>query len=101
MLLPRVSSGLIDRLCLLGLVSGILLVGAAHLDPAAGVALLAVVGLAAMAALWASAAGGGWAAPSVGRPSGGASGHVEASTAYWCAVPTPRLPARPRAPGQR
>ena len=30
----------------------------------------------------------------------GASGHVEASTAYWCALAAPRRPLRPRAPGQ-
>lgn len=33
-------------------------------------------------------------------PAWGASGHVQASTAYWCAVPAPRRPQRPRAPGQ-
>ncbi|MDN5765288.1 MAG: hypothetical protein L0H96_07985 [Humibacillus sp.] len=31
----------------------------------------------------------------------GASGHIEASTAYWCAVTAPRRPQRPRAPGRR
>lgn len=30
----------------------------------------------------------------------GASGHIEASTAYWCALAVPRRPQRPRAPGQ-
>lgn len=30
----------------------------------------------------------------------GASGHIEAPTAYWCALAAPRRPQRPRAPGQ-
>ncbi|OFE16674.1 hypothetical protein BA895_03590 [Humibacillus sp. DSM 29435] len=30
----------------------------------------------------------------------GASGHIEASTAYWCAVAAHRRPQRPRAPEQ-
>lgn len=34
-------------------------------------------------------------------PSRGCSGHVEAPSAYWCAVPTPARPRLPRAPGQR
>ena len=33
--------------------------------------------------------------------SSGASGHVEAPTAYWCALRAPRAPRRPRAPGRR
>ena len=34
------------------------------------------------------------------RPSGtGAGDEVEAPSAYWCAVPVPRRPSRPRAPG--
>ncbi len=31
----------------------------------------------------------------------GASGHIDASTAYWCALAAPRRPQRPRAPGHR
>ncbi len=100
MLLRRASSGPFARWCLLGLLSGTLLIAAAHLDPSGGATLVAVVGLAALAALSTSAARGGWAVPTVRCTSGGASGHVEAPTAYWCAVPTPALPARPRAPGQ-
>lgn len=30
----------------------------------------------------------------------GASGHVDAASAYWCAVPVPRRPRLPRAPGR-
>lgn len=35
----------------------------------------------------------------VQTPSTGASGHIEAPTAYWCALAAPRRPQRPRAPG--
>lgn len=43
------------------------------------------------------------AAPVVRVPTAatGASGHIQASTAYWCAVTAPRRPQRPRAPGRR
>ena len=45
----------------------------------------------------------GRAASSVVRvptASTGASGHIEAATAYWCALAAPRRPQRPRAPEQ-
>lgn len=37
----------------------------------------------------------------VRAPSGRHRGHVEAPTAYWCAVSAPSRPQRPRAPGGR
>ena len=64
-------------------------------------ALLAAAAVAAMAAVLSSAGRVARAVRELPSRTGGASGHVDAPTAYWCAVQVPRRPAQPRAPGQR
>lgn len=63
------------------------------------VMLTAVAAAAALTAL--AAAVRSAAAPGPVRvQSRSAVGHVDASTAYWCALPVPVRPHRPRAPGR-
>ena len=62
-----------------------------------------VLAVAVATAITSSLLSSGRAASSVVRvptASTGASGHIESSTAYWCALAAPRRPQRPRAPGQ-
>lgn len=97
--IQRVASAVVCLWWAVGALSGALLGDPARLDPVSGVALLAVLTLTAVVVAT-TAAWSAWVVRTVRRPAAGASARVEAATAYWCAVPTPRLPARPRAPGQ-
>lgn len=75
-------------------------VGLALASDVGGPAFLAVVAAAALSVAFASAV----RLASTPRParlrSRSAVGHVDAPTAYWCALAVPVRPQRPRAPGQ-
>ena len=81
------------------LVAAVLLLGVASPGNLVGHALVAAAVTAVAIALGHTAY-----APAALRParvrSDRAGGHVEAPTAYWCAVAAPSRPQRPRAPGR-
>ncbi|WP_295697298.1 hypothetical protein [Lapillicoccus sp.] len=76
------------------------LFGAGSFGTPSGTAFLAAA-VAALAVVLSSAGHVARPFPALPSRTGGASGHVDAPTAYWCAVQVPRRPAQPRAPGQR
>lgn len=80
--------------------TALFLFGAISPENLCGCALLATA-VAVLVVVLSSAGHVTWAVRSVPSRTGGASEHVDAPTAYWCAVPVPRRPAQPRAPGQR
>lgn len=68
-------------------------------DPASHV-LLAVAAVAALTVALAANGQVAWTIVPVRARVAGACGHVEAPTAYWCAVQPPSRPQRARAPGR-
>ena len=86
-----------------GVVAIAVIVAMGAVGGAAGGGEPLVLAVAVMATLTTAALSATHAVPPARRvqsPSRGASGHVEASTAYWCALSAPRRPQRPRAPGR-
>ena len=98
---PAVVPALLSRvLPAIALAVALFLFGAGSLGNPSGGALL-ITAVAALAVVLSSVGRVARAIPDLPSQAGGASGHVDAPTAYWCAVQVLRRPAQPRAPGQR
>lgn len=96
-----VHSGLSRLLPPVALTAACVLFGAMSPGGSSGYALLAAAAVAALAAVLTRTGHLASARLQTSLRASGASGHVAAPTAYWCAVSVPHRPARPRAPGRR
>lgn len=80
--------------------AALVLLSALTLGGTSGPALIAAATAAALVVVLTSTGHVAWTAGRVLAGAGGASGHIEAPSAYWCALPVSHQPQRPRAPGR-